>query len=82
MNSTITVVVNVLSVKLHKKMTLTDYLDGKGLLGRTIAVAVNGQVLRKAEYESVKLNEGDHLEIVRPVGGGQSVDTNLCVCHL
>jgi len=70
MNSTITVFINGLSVKLQKTMTLTDYLEGKGLLGRTIAVAVNGQVLRKAEYESVKLNEGDHLEIVRPVGGG------------
>ncbi len=70
MNSTITVVVNGLSVKLHRKITLTNYLDEKGLLGRTIAVAVNGQVLRKDDYEEVKLNEGDHLEIVRPVGGG------------
>lgn len=70
MNSTITVIVNGLSVKLHGKITLTDYLDGKSLLGRTIAVAVNGQVLRKDDYEGVKLNDGDHLEIVRPVGGG------------
>ena len=70
MNSTITVVVNGLSVKLHRKITLTNYLDEKGLLGRTIAVAVNGQVLRKDDYEEVKLNEGDHIEIVRPVGGG------------
>ena len=70
MNSTITVDVNGLSVKLHRKITLTNYLDEKGLLGRTIAVAVNGQVLRKDDYEEVKLNEGDHIEIVRPVGGG------------
>jgi thiamine biosynthesis protein ThiS len=33
-------------------------------------VGYNGQVLRKEDFPAVRLNEGDALEIVRPVGGG------------
>jgi thiamine biosynthesis protein ThiS len=34
------------------------------------AVELNGQVVRKAEYLGSPLAEGDHLEVVRLVGGG------------
>ena len=34
------------------------------------AVELNGQVVRKAEYETSPLAEGDRLEVVRLVGGG------------
>jgi sulfur carrier protein len=34
------------------------------------AVAVNRDIVRKAEYDAVKLSEGDKVEIVRPMGGG------------
>jgi sulfur carrier protein len=36
------------------------------------AVAVNRDVIRKADYGAVKLSEGDKVEIVRPMGGGAS----------
>jgi sulfur carrier protein len=36
------------------------------------AVAVNREVIRKADYGAVKLSEGDKVEIVRPMGGGAS----------
>jgi len=36
------------------------------------AVAVNRDIVRKADYETVKLSEGDKVEIVRPIGGGAS----------
>ena len=36
------------------------------------AVAVNRDVIRKADYGAVKLSEGDKVEIVRPLGGGAS----------
>jgi len=66
----ITLVINGRELELEHPTTLVEYLDGKGLLGRAIAVAVNGTVLRRDEYEGVKLSEGDRVEIVRPVGGG------------
>lgn len=35
-----------------------------------LAVAHNGEVLRRDEYDRVVLREGDVLELVRMVGGG------------
>jgi sulfur carrier protein len=34
------------------------------------AVAINRDVVRKSDYDTVKLSEGDKVEIVRPMGGG------------
>jgi thiamine biosynthesis protein ThiS len=36
------------------------------------AVAVNREVTPKSDYGTVKLSEGDRVEIVRPMGGGAS----------
>ena len=49
---------------------LLAFLDGLGVNLNFIAVAYNGEVLDKDDFPSVTLNEGDVLEIVRPVGGG------------
>jgi sulfur carrier protein len=35
------------------------------------AVAVNREVTPRATYASVRLSEGDRVEIVRPMGGGR-----------
>lgn len=35
-----------------------------------IAVALNMEIVRRAEYAEAKLSEGDEVEIVRAVGGG------------
>jgi sulfur carrier protein len=59
-----------------KAREIDDGLDLQGYLAtidvnmRFIAVGYNGQVLRKEDFPAVRLNEGDALEIVRPVGGG------------
>jgi len=34
------------------------------------AVAVNREITPKSDYTSVKLGDGDKIEIVRPMGGG------------
>jgi thiamine biosynthesis protein ThiS len=34
------------------------------------AIELNGQVIRKIEYQDCALKDGDHLEVVRLVGGG------------
>ena len=35
-----------------------------------VAVAVNSEVVRRADWASVEVKEGDEVEIVRAVGGG------------
>ena len=34
------------------------------------AVAVNREITPKSDYASLKLGDGDKIEIVRPMGGG------------
>jgi sulfur carrier protein len=36
------------------------------------AVAVNRDVVTKSDYDTLKLADGDRVEIVRPMGGGAS----------
>jgi sulfur carrier protein len=58
------------SRELEDSQKLLAFLDGLGVNLNFIAVAYNGEVLDKDDFSNVTLNEGDVLEIVRPVGGG------------
>ena len=49
---------------------LPAYLESLGVKLRRIAVAYNGEVVRREELASVTLSDGDTLEIVHAVGGG------------
>ena len=51
-------------------MDLESYLDSFGLDLKHVAVGYNGDVLKREQYPEVILQDGDFLEIVRPVGGG------------
>ncbi len=52
--------------------TLTQFLQTLNLptLERGVAVSVNGEVVRKAEWEATTLRPGDELEIVHATQGG------------
>lgn len=66
----IQVTLNGRELELHESISLADYLDDKGLTGRRLAVAHNGNVIPRDDYAKVVIDDGDTLEIVRPVGGG------------
>ena len=68
-----------MSVKISvngKAMDVEPGLTVEGLLAllnvkrEFTAVAVNREVTPKSSYGTVKLSEGDKVEIVRPMGGG------------
>jgi sulfur carrier protein len=52
--------------------TIAELLAERGIdpQGRFLAVAVNGAVLRRAEWPAAALSPGDDIEIVRPLQGG------------
>jgi sulfur carrier protein len=52
--------------------TLAELLVGRGVDPKTrfLAVAVNGAVVRRAEWPARPLSPGDVVEIVRPFSGG------------
>ena len=49
---------------------LESYLVSFDLNLQYVAVGYNGEVIKKDQYATVQLRDGDILEIVRPVGGG------------
>lgn len=62
--------INGKEAEIAPQQTVQQYLESRGLAGRSLAVAINGTVLRREEFPSVQLSDGDRVEIVRPVGGG------------
>lgn len=56
--------------ELEQAVDLASFLDDLGVNLQHVAVGYNGEVIPKQDYRRVKLDEGDVLEIVRPVGGG------------
>ena len=55
---------------LEKEMSLADFLQQENYVPERIAVERNGEIVPKAEYDSVMLGGEDVLEIVHFVGGG------------
>jgi len=52
--------------------TIAELLSDRGIdpAARFLAVAVNGAVVRRAEWPAARLSAGDDVEIVRPNQGG------------
>jgi sulfur carrier protein len=52
--------------------TVAELLAERGIdpAARFLAVAVNGAVIRRAEWSGARLSPGDQVEIVRPLQGG------------
>ncbi len=66
----INLTVNGKPTELQHPIPLLQYLHDRGVNTHFIAVAYNGTVLPREELGNVTLNQGDVVEIVRPVGGG------------
>ena len=56
--------------KLDEPTNINEFLVLKGFEGRSVAVAVNSIVIRRKSFNNTIINDGDVVEIVRPVGGG------------
>ena len=66
------VTVNGRPTELEGSSTVADVLVaiGREPSARGVAVAVNGEVVRKAEWSSTILGTGDRVEVLTAVGGG------------
>lgn len=58
--------------------TVASLIAGLGLDGRRVAVERNGVILKQDDYASTPLQEGDRLEIVHFVGGGDAPKERSC----
>ena len=66
----ISVTINGKPYELDGPTRVVDYLDDRGFRSRSLAVAINGEVLPKGQLGDATICDGDQVEIVRPVGGG------------
>ena len=56
--------------ELPSEVALPALLKELGVDRRLVAVAVNGDVLKRDAYDGICVKDGDVIEIVRMVGGG------------
>ena len=54
----------------HDQIVLAELVRELALVPQRIAVEVNKQIVRRADWEQTSINEGDRIEIVHFVGGG------------
>jgi sulfur carrier protein len=66
------ILVNGKSQALPDAMTLRQFLETLGLptLERGVAISLNGEVVRRADWERTALQAQDELEIVQATQGG------------
>jgi len=64
--------INGESREVNDQSTLNDLVEELSLSPARIAVELNGQVMRRSEWVQTLLAEGDRLEIVHFVGGGEA----------
>jgi thiamine biosynthesis protein ThiS len=51
-------------------VTLGSLLAELDLVGRRLAIEVNGELVPRSEHERFRLTPGDRVEIVQAIGGG------------
>jgi sulfur carrier protein len=66
----ITLTINGRHRELEGPTPLVDFLHSSGVNLQFIAVAHNGEVVDRESFQEIVLDDGDDVEIVRPVGGG------------
>ena len=64
------VIVNGEKRETATEISLREFLKRLDLPAERVAVELNRSVVRRADWDETKLNEGDKIEIVHFVGGG------------
>jgi thiamine biosynthesis protein ThiS len=65
-----TIILNGDRVEVAGPLTLSALLAHLGVDARRVAVEHNLNVVKRANYDSTQIQEGDQVEIVNFVGGG------------
>ena len=59
------------TTELEDGTTLSAIVQRYGRGERGVAVALNGEVVARSRWNDVELNEGDRVEVLGAIGGGQ-----------
>jgi thiamine biosynthesis protein ThiS len=64
------VIINGEAKEIVGELSLNELLEHFTLPQERVAVELNREVVRKKDWENVKINDGDKLEVIHFVGGG------------
>lgn len=56
--------------ELPEGLTVATLLETLGAARSGVAVARNERIVRRAEYDLVRIDDGDRVEIIKAVAGG------------
>lgn len=62
--------INVNGKETKNCKNLSVLLENSGFRRDRIAVEINGEIIKKSDYDKTVLNDGDKIEVVSFVGGG------------
>jgi len=65
-----TIMLNGTQREVREASTLAELIAALGLEGTALVAEVSGQIVMPDAYASATLKPGDHVELVRFVGGG------------
>ena len=65
------IVVNGNDTHVAEGSVISDLIKSLGLNAQRLAVELNRRIIRRAEWDSTTISEGDRVEIVHFVGGGR-----------
>jgi sulfur carrier protein len=63
-------VINGKSEQLPDGINAAQLIEHLGLGGQRVAMEVNREIVPRSDFEQRILQTGDHVEIVRAIGGG------------
>lgn len=64
------ILINGETKEISSELNLNELLKHFSLPTERVAVELNREVVRKKDWENVKIAEGDKLEVIHFVGGG------------
>lgn len=64
------VILNGKDMEISGEITLLELLASKDISPETVVVELNRKIVSADVFSTTQLNDGDHLEVLRFVGGG------------
>ncbi len=65
-----TIVINGESMDFKDKVSIQDILDILKIESKVVAIALNSNLVQKAQYSNTFPNDGDKIEFLQFIGGG------------
>ena len=64
------IIINGKSKEISGEVNISELLESFSLPKERIAIELNKQVVRKKDWENIKIADADQIEVIHFVGGG------------